>query len=164
MRSSTFGVLSLVGALAFALPVMAQDDNTPSQGDAGGRELGRVVKGNRTIVFEAADARNIDANRLQTWNDFAETHPRVAKELAYNNSMRNSSSYLAKNPPLDEFYRAHPDIKEAWKKIPATSWQFSPAPANSRSADALSGRWLKQLGQDLIGERFKCNVTQWGAD
>ena len=128
MRSSTFGVLSLVGALAFALPVMTQDDNTPSQGDAGGRELGRVVKGNRTIVFEAADARNIDANRLQTWNDFAETHPRVAKELAYNNSLMNSSSYLAKNPPLDEFYRAHPDIKEAMEENPGNFVAIQPRP------------------------------------
>lgn len=128
MRSSLIGVLSIVGTLAFALPVIAQDENYRPARNPSGRELGRVVNGNRTIVFAPADTRTIDADRLQIWGNFADAHPRVAQELAYNNSLMNSGSYLSKHPALDEFYRAHPDIKEAMEENPGNFVAIQPRP------------------------------------
>jgi hypothetical protein len=129
MIRSMIGVISIAGTLAFALPVMAQDDSpAAAQPDTSGRELGRVVQGDRTIVFAPADTSNIDAKRLQTWGDFAEAHPKVAKELAYNNSLMNNGTYLSKHPELDGFFRSHPDIKEAMAENPGNFVAIQPRP------------------------------------
>jgi hypothetical protein len=129
MKPSMMAIVSIVGTLAFALPVMAQNDNSgAAKPEAGAVELGRAVQGNTTIVFAPADTGNIDANRLQTWGDFAEAHPKVAKELAYNNSLINNRAYLSKHPELDGFFRAHPDIKEAMAENPGNYVAIQPRP------------------------------------
>ena len=129
MKHSMMAILSVMGTLAFALPVMAQDDNSgAATPEANGAELGRVVHGDKTIVFAPADASKIDAKRLQIWGDFAEAHPKVAKALAYNNSLINNGAYLSKHPELDGFFRSHPDIKEAMAENPGNFVAIQPRP------------------------------------
>jgi hypothetical protein len=129
MKRSMMAIISIMGALAFALPVIAQNDNSgAAKPEAGAAELGRVVQGNTTIVFAPADTSDIDTKRLETWGDFAAAHPKVAKELAYNNSLMNNRAYLSKHLELDEFFRAHPDIKEAMAENPGNYVAIQPRP------------------------------------
>jgi len=105
MRHSTIAMISLIGTVAFALPAMAQDDSSVA---ARPDTQSRAVQGqsNTTIVFRPADTSDLDASRLQTWGEFAEMHPKVAKTLAYKPSLINDDAYLLKNPELDAFFGA----------------------------------------------------------
>src|SRR5205807_6303338 len=69
--------------------------------------LGSVVKGNTTIVFEPANPSDIDMQRLQTWDEFASSHPRIASALAYKPSLISDEAYLSKHPELSAFFQAH---------------------------------------------------------
>ena len=129
MKHLSIAVISILATLALALPAVAQDENSGiAQTDSSAPELGRVVRGNKTIVFAPADTSNIDASRLRTWNDFAEGHPKVAKALAYNSSLMNDDAYLAKHPALNDFFRAHPDIKDAMAENPGNFVAIQPRP------------------------------------
>ena len=129
MKHSSVVLISILATLTFTLPAMAQDENPGNtQSESRGTELGRVVQGNRTIVFAAADDRDIDVARLRTWNEFAEEHPKVTKALAYNSSLMNNDSYLEKHPELRDFFRAHPDIKEAMAENPGNFVAIPPRP------------------------------------
>ncbi len=129
MKHSSIAVISILATLTLPLPAMAQNGNPGNtQSDSNGPELGRVVQGNKTIVFAPADTNNIDAGRLRTWNEFAEGHPKVAKALAYNSSLMNDDAYLEKHPALNDFFRAHPDIKEAMAENPGNFVAIQPRP------------------------------------
>ena len=122
----SIATISIVGTLVFALPAMAPAaDSGASQP---GTETATVVQGNKTIVFAPAGTSNIDANRLRTWGEFAETHPTIAKSLAYNSSLMNDVSYLRKHPQLDAFFQEHPDIKEAMAENPGNFVAIQPRP------------------------------------
>jgi len=129
MKQSRMAAISILATIAFAVPAIAQDGNpNAGQADSSAPELGRVVQGDKTIVFAPADSRDIDASRLRTWNEFAEGHPKVAKALAYNSSLMNDSAYLSKHPALDAFFQAHPDIKEAMAQNPGDFVAIQPRP------------------------------------
>jgi len=121
-------VISIIG-MALALPAFAQDEHSVAdQPDVDTATTKVVQQGNMTIVFEPADTSDIDSNRLQTWGEFAEGHPRVAKALAYNSSLMNDPGYMAKHPELDEFFQAHPDIKDAMAENPGNFVAIPPRP------------------------------------
>ena len=122
MKRSMMAIISILVTLAFALPAMAQDENS------GAAQPGTVVQGNRTIVFAPAGTSNIDTSRLRTWGEFAEAHPKIAKALAYNSSLMNDRGYLSKHPELDAFFRAHPDIKDAMAENPGNYVAIQPRP------------------------------------
>lgn len=129
MVRSIIGVVSIAGTLALALTAMAQDYKPdPAPVNASGRTLGTVVQGNRTIIFAPADTRDIDAEKQETWEDFAASHPNVAKELAYQNSLIDDGSYLSKHPALEQFFVAHPDIKQAMTENPGNFVAIQPRP------------------------------------
>jgi hypothetical protein len=129
MKHSTIAAISIIGTLAFALPVMAQDENSGAMQPNPSAESAKAVQqGNTTIVFKPAGARNIDANRLRTWGKFADVHPKVAKELAYNTSLMNDHAYLAKHPELDAFFQAHPGVKQDMAKNPGNFVAIQPRP------------------------------------
>ena len=129
MRRSSMAIISILATLAFALPAMAQDENSgPAQPEAGGPELGRVAQGNTTIVFAPANASDLDTNLLQTWGEFAEGHPKIAKALAYKPSLMNDHAYLSKHPELSGFFQEHPDVKEAMAENPGNYVAIPPRP------------------------------------
>ena len=125
MIRASMAIISILGTLAFALPAVAQVENSTAAQSGTGVA---VVQGNTTIVFAPAGTSNIDASRLQTWDEFAETHPAIAKSLAYNSSLINDSAYLSKHPALDAFFQAHPDIKEAMAENPGNFVAIPPRP------------------------------------
>jgi hypothetical protein len=99
MKRSSVAIVSILTTLAFAPAIMAQEQNPgANEPSASTPELGRVEQGNKTIVFAAADSRDLEVNRLQTWGDFAAGHPGIAKALAYNPSLMNNDGYLSKHP------------------------------------------------------------------
>jgi hypothetical protein len=130
MKGSTIALISFVGTIGFALPVVAQDENSGvmMQPNASSESAHAVQQGNTTIVFKPAGTSNIDKTRLQTWGEFAEMHPKVAKELAYNSSLMNDHSYLMKHPQLDAFFLAHPGVKQDMEKNPGNFNAIQPRP------------------------------------
>ena len=103
-----------------ALPAIAQE-STPSaaiQPEGGAEVLGTVVRGNTTIIFQAAGTHGLDLNRLRTWSQFAQEHPKIATALAYKPSLINDPGYLTKHPDLATFFQTHPDIKDAIEENP----------------------------------------------
>jgi len=111
-------LIAAVIPVAFATPSIAQE----------GKTLGVVQNGNTTTVFKAADRRDIDTQKLQTWNDFASGHPKVAKELAYKPALINDAAYAQKHPELAAFFSAHPDIREAMAENPGNYVAIPPRP------------------------------------
>src|SRR5260221_760959 len=103
-------VLSIAFAfpIAFAAPSIAQE----------GKTLGTVKNGNTTTEFKAADSRDIDTQKLKTWNEFASQHPKVASKLAHNTALINDDAYVKKHPQLSAFFAAHPEIREAMAANP----------------------------------------------
>jgi hypothetical protein len=129
MRHSMIAALSIAGTLAFALPAIAQDyDSPPAQPETAAANLGSVVQGNTTIEFAPAGTDNLDVGRLQTWGEFAEAHPQVAKALAYNNSLMGNHTYLSKHPELSSFFEEHPDIRQAMAENPGNFVAIPPRP------------------------------------
>jgi hypothetical protein len=86
--------------LFLALPAIAQE-GMPSaaiQREGGAEVLGTVVRGNATIIFQAAGTHGLDLNRLRIWSQFAEEHPKIATALAYKPSLIDDPGYVTKHP------------------------------------------------------------------
>ncbi len=129
MKRSSFAIVSLLATLAFAPAVVAQEQNPgASEPSANAPELGRVEQGNRTIVFAAADNRDLEVDRLQTWGDFAAGHPGIAKALAYHPSLMNDDGYMSKHPELVAFFQAHPDVEKSMAENPGNYNAIPPRP------------------------------------
>jgi hypothetical protein len=90
--------------------------------------LGTVVRGNTTIIFQAAGTHGLDLNRLRSWSQFAEEHPKIATALAYKPSLINDPGYLTKHPELPTFFQTHLDIKDAIKENPGNFAAIPPRP------------------------------------
>jgi len=120
--------MGLIGCLA--LPAIAQENMPPEsvRSQNGAKVLGTVVRGNTTIIFEAAGTRGIDSNKLSMWDQFAEEHPKIASTLAYKPSLISDSSYLTKHPELASFFQAHPDISDAMQENPGNFVAIPPRP------------------------------------
>ncbi len=116
-RISTL-LIAVALPVAFAAPAIGQE----------GKTLGTVVNGNTTTTFKAADTRDIDTQKLKTWNAFAEKHPKVASEFARNSALINDDAYAKKHPQLGAFFSAHPDIREAMTKNPGNYVAIPPRP------------------------------------
>jgi len=93
-----------------------------------GQALGAGGNRHTTIVFKAADRRDIDTKSLQSWDDFAQAHPSIAKTLAYKPELVDDAGYLRRHPDLDDFMAAHPDIKEAMVNDPGNFAAIPPRP------------------------------------
>jgi hypothetical protein len=113
-----------------ALPAIAQESrpSTATQPEGGAEVLGTVVRDNTTIIFQAAGTHGLDLNRLRTWSQFAEEHPKIATTLAYKPSLINDPGYLTEHPELATFFQAHPDIKDAMEENPGNFAAIPPRP------------------------------------
>ena len=111
-------------SLAFAFPIAFAVSSQAQEG----KTLGTVENGNTTTVFKAADSRDIDTQKLKTWNEFASEHPKVATEIAHNPALINDDAYAKKHPNLGKFFTAHPDIREAMTKNPGNYNAIPPRP------------------------------------
>ena len=124
-------ILIAAGLVCFsALTAIAQEgaQSAANQPEGGAEVLGTVVRGNTTIIFEAAGTHGLDLNRLRTWSQFAEEHPKIATALAYKPSLINDPGYLTKHPELATFFQAHPDIKDAMTENPGNFAAIPPRP------------------------------------
>ena len=112
------------------LPAIAQEStpSTATQPEGGAEVLGTVVRDNTTIIFQADGTHGLDLNRLRTWSQFAEEHPKIATTLAYKPSLINDPGYLTEHPELATFFQAHPDIKAAMEENPGNFAAIPPRP------------------------------------
>ena len=73
-------------------------------------------------------SRDIDTQKLATWNAFASEHPNVAKQLAYKPALINDDAYAKKHPALGAFFSQHPEIREAMAANPGNYVAIPPRP------------------------------------
>ncbi len=106
--SKNWIVLAVAMGALLAMPVMAQESEA-----GGGKVLGSVVRGNTTIVFEAANARDLSMKQLATWSQFAQQHPKVARQLGVKPFLLESAAYLKKHPELEKLFQDNPDLRQA---------------------------------------------------
>ncbi len=125
-RISTL-LIAVALPVAFAAPTIAQE----------GKTLGTVVNGNTTTTFKAADTRDIDTQKLKTWNAFAAGHPKVASELAHNPALINDDAYARSIRNSARSSRRIQIFARRWRRIPATTLRFRRVPANSRARSAV---------------------------
>ena len=115
---STVTVVSIFATLGIAVPAMAQDQSSNPQQAMNEPELGRITQGNTTIIFAPADSSDLDLARLKTWEEFADSHPAIARDLAHHPSLMHNQGYLKRHPDLVQFFKEHPDIKVAMAQDP----------------------------------------------
>ena len=115
--------------LIAALPVAAQEKQpvTIVRSETA-KPLGAVQSGNTTIIFAPASKSDIDIARLQTWQEFADSHSGIERALAYHPSLMNDPRYLKSHPELDQFFQQHPDIKTAMAEDPGNFAAIPPRP------------------------------------
>ena len=104
------------------------EESASADDEEGAPVLGSAVNGNTTIVFRAADSRDIHMSRLQTWDEFAAAHPRIARTLQYKPWLINDPGYLSRHPALQAFFIAHPDVKIAMAEDPGNFNAIPPRP------------------------------------
>lgn len=114
--------------LTFTVPVTAQDSRSVVVQSQNTKPVSAVQSGDTTIVFAPADNRDIDTVRLQTWQEFADTHAGIERALAYSPSLINDARYLRKHPDLNAFFQQHPDIKVAMANDPGNFSAIPPRP------------------------------------
>lgn len=107
---------------------IAQVIPAPSEPSAGGGVLGSVTNGNSTIVFEAANPRDINSQALTMWDGFAAEHPAIERALEFKPSLMNDPRYLNKHPELSAFFQAHPEVRDAMAADPGNFAAIPPRP------------------------------------
>lgn len=128
MRRSFSVVAAIVLSGSFAGSGMAQMTPAPAETSTGGQVLGSVTHGNTTVVFEAANPRDLDSQALTTWGSFASEHPAIASALAYKPSLMDDLGYLRKHPELSDFFQAHPEVRDAMAANPGNFNAIPPRP------------------------------------
>ncbi len=98
--SKNWIVLAVAMGALLTVPIMAQESEA-----GGGKVLGTVVRDNTTIAFEAANARDLSIKQLETWSQFAQQHPKVARQLGVKPSLLESAAYLKKHPELAKLFK-----------------------------------------------------------
>lgn len=110
--------------IAFALPFAFAALSAAQEG----KTLGTVINGSVAIEFKAADTSDIDTQKLKTWDDFANQHPNIAKDLAHQPKLINDDGYAKGHPELATFFSAHPDIRQAMAENPGNYIAIPPRP------------------------------------
>ena len=128
MRRSSSVLAAIVLSFGLAGSAVAQIAPAPSEASGGGKVLGSVTHGNTTVVFEAANPSDIDSQPLTIWDDFAEAHPTIARELAFKPSLMNDSRYLNRHPELNAFFQGHPEVRDAMAADPGNFAAIPPRP------------------------------------
>jgi hypothetical protein len=99
-----------------------------SEPGGGSNVLGTVTQGNTTIIFTAANSSDLDLERLRTWQQFANANPKVASTLAYKPKLISEPGYLSNHHELNEFFQAHPDVRDAMVENPGNFVAIPPRP------------------------------------
>ena len=128
MRRALSSLATLVLWSGLAGVAMAQQASSPWRASAPNPVLGSVTNGNTTIVFEAANQRDIDSEPLLIWDAFAAAHPQIARSLAYKPSLMNDPGYLSTHQDLNLFFEAHPEVRQAMAANPGNFAAIPPRP------------------------------------
>ena len=67
----------------------------------------------RSVERQAAPA-------LRQTDEFLQTHPKVAQELANNPKLIDNKEYLAQHPQLNTYLTNHPAVAKEWQEHPVT--------------------------------------------
>ena len=73
-----------------------------------------VARTNTIIVFEPADNSDMKTRmaELNEWQQFAEQHPEIARELGRNPHRFPSAGWIERHPALQQFFSEHPQIRD----------------------------------------------------
>ena len=114
--------------LSISLAVLSMTVLFAAPALAGEQTLATVTNGNTTTEFKAAGTQGVDMNKLKPWSEFANSHPDIAKQLAYKPALITDDGYAKSHPELEAFFSTHPDIKEAMIQNPGNFVAIPPRP------------------------------------
>lgn len=118
--------LVVLGSLAIALALCGA---AMAQENSGSNVLGTVTRGNTTIVFEASGTRDLPIKQMQDWQQFAQDHPAIARDLSRHPGLVKSDAWVNRHKALAQFFQDHPGMREAMRSDPGN--YVAPAgPAN----------------------------------
>ena len=107
---------SLLAAIAIAAvmtgPSLAQE------GAANPNVNGTVVEGKTTMVFEKANESDLHMKSLKQWTQFAQEHPKIARQLAKKPTLLSDARYLGKHPELRQLFDDNPGLLAEMKENP----------------------------------------------
>lgn len=83
-----------------------------------GAVLGTVQRGNTTIVFEAANTSDLPMADYHAWEQFAQQHPGIVRQLRGNPNLIKNHGWMMSHEGLREFFSAHPKAHAAMKQDP----------------------------------------------
>jgi hypothetical protein len=119
--------LSLLAAIAIGIMMtgaaFAQDTGANSQ-----PVTGTVVQGNTTMVFKTANNSDLHMKSLKQWSNFAQGHPRIARQLADQPGLINDTAYLGKHPELRQLFDDNPGLLAEMKQDPG-NFNANPTPS-----------------------------------
>ncbi|HVN63280.1 MAG TPA: hypothetical protein VMT58_01490 [Candidatus Binataceae bacterium] len=115
-------VLTAVAIAFIASAGFAQDSGTAPQ------VMGTVVRGNTTIVFEAAGKGDLPNNLYREWDSFQQANPKIAHQLNYNPKLIDDAAYLKKHQELAKEFDEHPELLAAMRRDPGNFVAIPPRP------------------------------------
>lgn len=120
-------ILSLLAAIAIG--AMMTGPSFAQEGAANPHVNGTVVEGKTTIVFEAANESDLHMKSLQQWTQFAQEHPKIARQLAKKPTLLSDARYLGKHPELRQLFDDNPGLLAEMKDNPG-NFNANPPPSH----------------------------------
>ncbi len=119
-------ILSLLAAIAIG--AMMTGLSFAQEGAANPQVNGTVVEGKTTIVFEAANESDLPMKWLKQWTQFAQEHPKIARQVAKKPTLVSDARYLGKHPELRELFDDSPGLLAEMKESPG-NFNVNPPPS-----------------------------------
>jgi hypothetical protein len=73
---------------------------------------------NRVVRFDSGENHDFDREGMASFRDFLGTHPRIAEDISKEPRLVRDHDYVQKNPDLDGYLKAHPDVRDRWTSDP----------------------------------------------
>lgn len=73
---------------------------------------------NRVVRFDSGENHDFDRDGIASFRDFLGTHPRIAEDISKDPRLVRDHDYVQKNPDLDGYLKAHPDVRDRWNSDP----------------------------------------------
>jgi len=117
------GLLTAVTFVAIsATGLFAQESGSQPQVN------GTVVRGNTTIVFEAANTSDLPMDLYKIWGEFEKSHPDIEHDLAYNPKQLDDANYLHKHPDFAKLLDENPELFKEMRRNPGNFAAIPPRP------------------------------------
>jgi len=116
MRRFVYAFAAGTLALAMAVPVFAQTDANPANGQA--NQMASVKSGNTIIEGGGAPDADFNVARYKAWDEFRSSHPEVVRDLTHNPRLAGSSSFVNRHPELKQLFESNAGLQQDMLRHP----------------------------------------------